>query len=129
MRSFTGLPNKHMAGDIFVVGSGVFLCSRIAAWNASTLMAPSFPTLPVINLLTVLTTTSALQLLCANATELRRWCTPHWHRNSLVLWDMNLGPLSDESSSGMLWVAKVCCRVLISLVAPSSALSTMGQLE
>ena len=24
MRSLTGLPNTHMAGDIFVVGSGVF---------------------------------------------------------------------------------------------------------
>ena len=41
MRSFTGLPNKHMAGEIFVMGSGVLRYCRIAAWNASTLMAPS----------------------------------------------------------------------------------------
>ena len=68
MRSLTGLPNTHMAGDIFVVRSGVFLYWRIAAWNASILMAPFFPTLPVINLLIVLTPTSALQLLCENAT-------------------------------------------------------------
>ena len=112
MRSLTGLPNTHMAGDIFVVGSGVFrhrcipgsdspIYWRIAAWNASMLMAPSFPTMPVINLLTALTPTSALQLLCGNATELRRWCTPHWRRNSLVAWDTNSGPPSDVSSSGM----------------------------
>ena len=55
MRSFTGLLNKHMAGEIFVMGSGVLRYCRIAAWNASTLMAPSFPILPAINLLTVLT--------------------------------------------------------------------------
>ena len=101
MRSLTGLPNTHMAGDIFVVGSGVFRYWRIAAWNASMLMAPFFPTLPVINLLTVLTPTSALQFLCGNATELRQWCTPHWRRNSLVVWDTNSGPPSNESSSGM----------------------------
>ena len=75
MRSLTGRPNTHMAGDILVVGSGVFLYCRIASWNASMSMAPSLPTLPVINLLTVLTPTSALQLLCGNATELSRWCS------------------------------------------------------
>ena len=101
MRSLTGLPNTHMAGDIYVVGSGVFRYWRIAAWNASMLMAQSFSTLPVINLLTVLTPISALQLLCGNATELRWWCTPHWRRNSLVAWDMNSGPASDESLFGM----------------------------
>ena len=77
MRSFTGLLNKHMAGEIFVMGSGVLRYCRIAGWNVSMLMAPSFPILPVINLLTVLTPTSALQFLCGNATELTRWCTPH----------------------------------------------------
>ena len=33
--------------------------------------------------------------------EVPWWCTPHWHRNSLVLWDTNSSPLSDESLSGM----------------------------
>ena len=101
MRSFTGLPNTHMVGNIFELGSGVFRYWRIAAWNASMLMVPSFPTLPAINLLTVLTPTSALHLLCGNATELRRWCTPHWCRNFLVVWDTNSGPPSDESLSGI----------------------------
>ena len=34
MRSFTGLPNKHMARDIFVVGLGVFRNWRITAWRS-----------------------------------------------------------------------------------------------
>ena len=84
MRSLTGRPNTHMAGDVLVVGSGVFLYCRIASWNASTSMMPSCPTLPVINLLIVLTPTSALQLLCGNATELSRWCTPHSWRKCRV---------------------------------------------
>ena len=129
MRSFIGLPNTHMAGDIFVVGSVVFLYWRIAFWNASMLTAPSLPTLPVISLLMVLTPTLALQLLCGKATELRQWWTPHWHRNSLVEWATNSGPPSDKSSSGMPYVAKVWRSVLISPWAPLSSLSTIGQLE
>ena len=39
-----------MAGDIFVVGSGVFLYWSIAFWNVSTSRELSFLTLLVINL-------------------------------------------------------------------------------
>ena len=46
MSSFSGLRSKHIAGDIFVVGSGVFQYGRIRDWNASILMALSFPILP-----------------------------------------------------------------------------------
>ena len=117
-----------MTGKILVAGSGVFLYWRMASWNASMLIAPSFLTLPVINLLMILTPISALQLLWGNATELRRWCIPQLCRNCLVVWATNLGPPSDESSSGMPKVAKVCLRTLISPCAPSLALSTIGQL-
>ena len=101
IRSLIGLPKMHIAGDSLVVGSGVFLYCRMAFWNASMLMSPSFPVLPVINSLMVLTPTSALQLLCGMATELRRWCTPQLRRNCLELWATNSGPPSDDSSSGM----------------------------
>lgn len=46
MRSLTGLPKTHMAGDSFVVGSGVFLYCRTARWNASELRSPLAVTLP-----------------------------------------------------------------------------------
>ena len=65
------------------------------------LIAPSFPTLPVINLLMVLTPISALQLLWEKATELRRWCIPQLCRNCLVVLATNSGPPSDDSLFGM----------------------------
>ena len=40
MRSFTGLPSKHMDGEILVVGSGVLRYWGMAAWNVSTLISP-----------------------------------------------------------------------------------------
>ncbi len=76
IRSFIGRPKIHMEGDSLVVGSGVFLYCKMAFWNVSMLIAPFLPVLPVMSRLTVLTPSSALQLLCGKATELRRWCTP-----------------------------------------------------
>ena len=67
----------------------------------STFIAPSFPVLPVIILFTVLTPISALQLLCGNATELRRWWTPQSFKNCVVALAVNAGPPSEASSSGM----------------------------
>ena len=72
IRSFTGLPNTHMAGDIRVAGSGVFLYCRTALWKASESRLPFAVTLPVSRRFIVLTPTSARQLLWGNATELRR---------------------------------------------------------
>ena len=56
---------------------------------------PSFPVLPVIILLIVLTPISALELLCGNATELRRWWTPQSFRNVAVALAMKTGPPSE----------------------------------
>ncbi len=50
---------------------------------------------------------SALQLLWGNATELRRWWTPQSWRNCVVVVDVNSGPPSVASSSGMPNVEKM----------------------
>ena len=70
MRSFVGRPKIHVAGDDFVAGLGVFLYCKTAFKRASMLMSPSFPVLPVMSSLMVLTPISALQLLCGKAIEL-----------------------------------------------------------
>ena len=129
MRSLVGLPKTHIAGESLVDWSGVFLYCRMACWNESVLRAPSFPMLPVISRLTVFTPISARQLLWGKATELRRWWIPQSRRNCRVVWAMNSGPPSEESSSGMPYVANVCLSMSISPRAPSFALSTIGQLE
>lgn len=63
MRSLVGLPNTLWAGDCLVKGSGVFLYERIAFWKESLSRSPVLLVLPEISLLTVLTPTSARQLL------------------------------------------------------------------
>ena len=101
MRSFIGLPNMDMAGNIFVAGSGVLLYRSMASWKVSMSISPFSVTFPVISRLMVFTPISALQLLWGNATELRRWCNPQWRWKSLVVWAVNSGPPSDDSSSGI----------------------------
>lgn len=46
-----------------------------------------------------------------------------------MVWAVNSGLPSEESLSGMPYVAKVYPRILMSPVAPSLALSPMGQFE
>ena len=81
MKSLIGRPKTHIAGDSFVSLSGVLRYCSIARWNASVLSSPFGPVLLVMSLFTVLTATSARQLLWAKATELRRWWTPQFIRN------------------------------------------------
>lgn len=69
MKSLTGRPNRHMAGDRRVSLSGVFLYCRTARWNLSVSMVPSGPVLSTIILLMVFTPISALLLLWGKATE------------------------------------------------------------
>ena len=85
--------------------------------------------LPVISLLMVLTPISARQLLWGKATELRRWCTPQSERNCLVASAINSGPPSDDNSSEMPYVAKVCRRMSMSPHALSFALSHEAKSE
>ena len=61
IRSLVGRPNRHVAGDCLVAGSGEFLYCRMARCTASTLMLPSAPTLPAMIHFTVLTATSVQQ--------------------------------------------------------------------
>ena len=100
MRSRTGLPNTHIAGDSLVAGSGVLRCWRTARWNASVFRLPLADMLPARSLLIDLTPISARQLLCGKATELRRWCMPQSLRNWTVMAAVNSGPPSVASSSG-----------------------------
>ena len=67
-----GLPNTHIAGDSFVSLSGVLRYWSIALWKLLMSSSPLGPVLLVIRRLTVLTPTSARQLLWGKATELRR---------------------------------------------------------
>lgn len=67
-----GRPNTHIAGEMFVSGFGVFLYISMALWNASVSRHPFGEVFPVIMRLTVLTPTSARQLLWGNAVEDRR---------------------------------------------------------
>ena len=101
MRSRTGLPNTHIAGDSLVAGSGVLQCWRTARWNASVFRLPLADMLPARSLLIDLTPTSARQLLCGKATELRLWCMPQSLRNWTVMAAVNSRPPSVASSSGM----------------------------
>ena len=73
MKSLIGLPNMHIAGDSLVSLSGVLRYCSMARWKESVSISPVGPVLLVMSLFTVLTPTSARQLLWAKATELRRW--------------------------------------------------------
>ena len=81
MKSRTGLPNTHIAGDTLVMGSGVLRCCRTALWNLSTSRSPLGPVLDVINRLADFTPISARLLECGNATEDFRWWTPQSCKN------------------------------------------------
>ena len=85
--------------------------------------------LSVMIRLTVFTPISALQFEWGNATDDRRWWTPHPFRNWHVAAAVNSGPPSVAHSSGMPNVANVRRRQSIRPLDPSHARSTMGQLE
>ena len=129
MKSLIGLPKTHWAGDSFVLGSGVLRYCSMACWNALVSRLPCASVLLVMSRLTVFTPTSALQLECGNATDDRRWCTPHSLRNCCVDLAMNSGPPSVAHSSGMPYVANVRLRQSTRPVEPSRAFSMIGQLE
>ena len=85
--------------------------------------------LSVMIRLTVFTTIYALQFECGNATDDRRWCTPHSFKNWRVVAAVNSGPPSVAHSSGMPKVASVRRKQSMSPLDPSCARSTVGQLE
>ena len=101
MKSLIGRPKRHIAGEIFVVGSGALRYCRTALCTLSVSSSPLGPVLSTRSRFIVFTPISALQLLCGKATEERRWCTPQVLRNVLVLLATNSGPPSDASSSGI----------------------------
>ena len=105
MKSRIMRPNTHIAGDIFVSGSGVLRYCKTARCTASVSRSPFPPVLFVIKRFIVLTATSARQLLWGKATEDSLWFTPHVRRNWRVSVDVYSGPPSDASSSGVPYVA------------------------
>ncbi len=129
MKSRIGWPKTHIAGEILVTGSGVFLYCRMARWTASVSRSPFSPVLSVMRRFIVFTPISALQLLWGNATDDRRWCTPQSRKKAHVSVAVNSGPPSVASSSGVPYVTKARHRLLMSPFAPPEALETSGQLE
>ena len=69
MKSLIGWPKMHKAGDNPVSRSGVFRYWSMARWNLSVSSDSLVSVLSVMSCLTVFMPTSALQLLCGNATE------------------------------------------------------------
>ena len=64
MKSRMRRPKMISAGLTLDIGSGVFVWANMARWNASVFRDPPGPVLPTNIRLTVLTPSSALQLLC-----------------------------------------------------------------
>ena len=106
--------------------SGVFLYCNIARRKASLFKLPLAPTLSVNNLFTILTPTSALQLLWAKATEDSLWWIPQSFRNLWVADAVNCGPLSEANSSGIPKVVNMSFKAVMRPDAPSGGLDTMG---
>ena len=113
MRSLTGLPKIHIAGlpDPACFGIGGPLIGR----RPSSMMD--------------LTPTSAQQLLWGNATELRQWWMPQSLRNCEVVSEVNSGPPSVASSSGIPNVAKQILSASTTPLAPLPVCRMMSQLE
>ena len=129
IKSRIGRPNMHLAGDNFVSLSGVFLYCNIARWNASVLRSPLGLVFPVIKRLTVLTPTSARQLLWRNATDDSLWWTPQSCSNFRIVMDVNSGPPSEASSSGIPNVPNVLLKQSTRPLVPPEAFSTIGHFE
>ena len=96
-----GSPNRIKAGDALVSKSIEFLYTSMARWNLSTSKDLVGPVLSVSMRFTVLTASSALQLACGLATDVRLCLTPHDFRKVCVFPEVNCGPPSDVNSSGM----------------------------
>ena len=105
MKSRTGLPNTHIAGESPVVGSGQFQYCKMALCSLSVSKLPFGPVFSAISLLAVLTPISDLQFECGKDTEEKCCLTPQFFRNVVVAPDVNSGPPSDDSSSGMFQVS------------------------
>ena len=128
MKSLMTLPKTHIAGESPVSRSGVFRYCKIARWNLSVFSEPLGPVFSMISRFIVLTAISARQLLCGNATEEMRWCTPQFLRNVSVAVAVYSGPPSEVSSSLMPKVMNVLHSVVINPSAPLAPRSTIGQL-
>jgi hypothetical protein len=122
-------PKTHIAGEIFVSGSGVLRYCSIALCTVSVSSSPFGPVLSVMRRFIVFTPISARQLLCGKATDDRRWCTPHLCRNDLVPVEVNSGPPSDASSSGVTYVTKARHKWFLRPVAPPVNFDMIGQFE
>ena len=118
-----------LAGHNFVTGSAVFLYYNRARWNLSEMRSPWPSTLPEMRRLIGFTATSARQLLWGKAMKLRLWCTPQSWRNCVVTVDVNSGPPSDASSSGIPNVANDSRSMLMRPLTPSPAFIMIGQFE
>ena len=129
MKSLIGRPNRHMAGETLVSGSGVLRYCNIAILNASVFRVPRGEVLDVIIRFRVFTPISARQFEWGNATDDCRWWMPHVFMKFLVAGAVNSDPPSVASSSGIPNVINVCLSTSIRPFDPPHARSTIGQLE
>ena len=127
-RFLVGRPKRHMAGDIFVSGLGLFLYCRRALWKDDCRDPPG-PVFPAMSLFMVFTPVSALLLAWGKYAEETRCMTPQLVRSSSVVCDENSGLPSDVSVVGMPKVEKVSIRVAARPLAPLEAGDTTGQPE
>ena len=101
-----GRPKIICAGDRLQSRSGVFRSCRMARKNRSWSRLPVGPVLDIKSCLAALTATSALPFDWGKLTDDTRCFTFHKRRKVSVLWAVNSGPPSLESSSGTPNVAK-----------------------
>ena len=101
VKSRIDLPNRYCAGDSVVSLTGVFRYCSMARCKASVSRSPLGLVFSVMSLFTVFTPTSALQLLCGNATDDMRCRTPQFFKKVFVAVAENSGPPSNDSTSLM----------------------------
>ena len=104
IKSFMGLPNKHIAGDP-ICESGVMWYWSMALCKVSVSRLQWGPVFDVIILFAVLTPISALQFEWGNVTEDRWWLTPQFIKKVEVAVATNSDQPSQASSSGIPKVA------------------------
>ena len=121
MRSRRGRPNRIIAGDMPVVGSGVLRYWTSPATTRLSSSVPSGLVCPCSSRFIDFTATSALPLLLGWYAAESRCLTPHLPRNSCVSAAVNSGPPSLLSSSGAPKVANMYFRLRMRPCDPAAS--------
>ena len=93
---FVCLQNKRSAGLVIIPSNGLFRCANMAS-HGSVLLVRAV----LINVLAVLTVLSAIPLDCGKCGLVVTWLNIHCCENSANSADVNCGPLSVITMSGI----------------------------